>query len=167
MGCAHALCCRARRVPEPTVNDRATPFPCDASTSFRVAVALAALAALTALLGRGPPRAEAHEMAPPPLGGAATSGTGGDTFMSMMDDAMRRMDAGMAVQPTGDPDRDFARMMIPHHQGAVDMAVAELRFGKDERLRRLAQGIIVEQRQEIALMQSVLDAAPPAPSATK
>ena len=49
-------------------------------------------------------------------------------------------------------------MMIPHHQGAVDLALAELRFGKDERLRRLAQGIIVEQQQEIAVMRSILDA---------
>jgi uncharacterized protein (DUF305 family) len=47
------------------------------------------------------------------------------------------------------------------------MALAELRFGKDERLRRLAQGIIVEQRQEIALMQSILDGAPPSNAATK
>ncbi len=57
------------------------------------------------------------------------------------------------------PDRDFAAMMVPHHQGAVDMAVAELRYGKDERLRRLAQGIIVEQRSEIALMRSILAAS--------
>ena len=48
-------------------------------------------------------------------------------------------------------------MMIPHHQGAVDMAEIQLRFGHDERLRRLAQGIIVEQRQEIAVMQAILN----------
>ncbi|KAK0359206.1 hypothetical protein LTR94_032237, partial [Friedmanniomyces endolithicus] len=60
------------------------------------------------------------------------------------------------IAPTGDPDRDFAAMMIPHHQGAIEMAEAELRYGKDERLRRLAQGIIVEQRQEIAVMQGIL-----------
>ena len=60
------------------------------------------------------------------------------------------------MQPSsGNPDRDFATMMIPHHQGAVDMAEAELRFGRDPVLRRLAQGIIVEQRQEIAVMQQV------------
>jgi uncharacterized protein (DUF305 family) len=84
-----------------------------------------------------------------------------------MDEAMRRMDEGMNVAPSGDPDRDFARMMIPHHQGAVDMALAELRFGKDERLRRLAQGIIVEQRQEIALMQSILDGTAPSSATSK
>jgi uncharacterized protein (DUF305 family) len=66
------------------------------------------------------------------------------------------MHADMRIAPTGDVDIDFARMMIPHHQGAIDMAVAELRFGRDERLRRLAQQLIVEQRQEIELMHSIL-----------
>jgi uncharacterized protein (DUF305 family) len=47
------------------------------------------------------------------------------------------------------------------------MALAELRFGKDERLRRLAEGIIVEQRQEIALMRSILDGKAPSSAATK
>ena len=74
-----------------------------------------------------------------------------------MHDAMVRMDQGMSAACTDDPDHDFAVMMIPHHQGAVDMALLELQFGHDERLRRLAQGIIVEQRQEIALMQHILE----------
>jgi uncharacterized protein (DUF305 family) len=88
-----------------------------------------------------------------------------DDFYSLMDEAMERMHAAMHVNPSGDIDRDFARMMVPHHQGAIDMAVAELRFGKDERLRRLAQAIIVEQGQEITLMQSILDETPaPLPS---
>ncbi len=73
-----------------------------------------------------------------------------------MHTAMVRMDEGMNVACTEDPDVDFAAMMVPHHQGAVDMALVELRYGKDERLRRLAEGIIVEQRQEIALMESIL-----------
>lgn len=70
--------------------------------------------------------------------------------------AMERMHHAMMVALSGDPDRDFAAMMIPHHQGAIEMAEAQLRYGKDERLRRLAQGIIVEQRQEIAVMQAIL-----------
>lgn len=78
---------------------------------------------------------------------------------------MIRMDQGMAVPYSGDPDRDFAAMMIPHHQGAVEMAKVELRFGRDERLRRLAQGIIVEQEQEIAVMRDILGSLPPAPAA--
>lgn len=75
------------------------------------------------------------------------------SFEKMMHEAMTRMDSGMSVRSSGDPDRDFAAMMIPHHQGAIDMAKAELQFGRDPVLRRLAQGIIVEQQQEIELMQ--------------
>ena len=83
-----------------------------------------------------------------------------DTFASMMASAMARMDRDMMQPASGDPDRDFAAMMIPHHQGAVEMAEAELRFGHDPVLRRLAQGIIVEQRQEIAVMSQALAALP-------
>ncbi len=97
--------------------------------------------------------AAAQQPSPPP-----------DTFRSLMESAMTRMDRGMAVPYSGDPDRDFAAMMIPHHQGAIDMADIELRFGHDERLRRLAQGIIVEQRQEIAVMRQVLADLPPPPA---
>lgn len=79
------------------------------------------------------------------------------TFASQMMQAMDRMNSGMAAaRPTGDPDRDFAAMMIPHHQGAIDMAKVELIYGRDPVLRRLAQGIIVEQQQEIELMQRSL-----------
>jgi len=79
-----------------------------------------------------------------------------DTFRSMMSDATARMHAAMHVPFTGDADRDFARMMIAHHQGAIDMAVVELRYGKDERLKRLAQEIIVTQQQEIEVMHLAL-----------
>jgi uncharacterized protein (DUF305 family) len=78
-------------------------------------------------------------------------------FAAQMMQAMERMDAGMmAAKPTGNPDRDFAAMMIPHHQGAIDMAKVELIYGQDPVLRRLAQGIIVAQQQEIELMQRYL-----------
>lgn len=87
-----------------------------------------------------------------------------DEFASAMDTAMAQMHDSMMSEYTGIPDRDFAAMMIAHHQGAVDMAEIELRFGKDERLRRLAQGIIVEQRQEIAVMRGILDADQTLPS---
>jgi uncharacterized protein (DUF305 family) len=92
--------------------------------------------------------------------GSAAAAPNVDDFYSLMDEAMERMHAAMHVSASGDVDRDFARMMVPHHQGAIDMAVAGLRFGKDERLRRLAQAIIVEQGQEITLMQSILGETP-------
>jgi len=85
-----------------------------------------------------------------------------DGFRAMINNAVARMHAAMNVPFTGDADRDFARMMIPHHQGAIDMALVELRYGKDERLKRLAQEIIVSQQQEIAVMHLALgDPLPP------
>jgi uncharacterized protein (DUF305 family) len=71
----------------------------------------------------------------------------------------------MAVAPSGDVDHDFAAMMIPHHQGAIDMAAAELRYGRNEQLRRIAQEIVVDQQQEIAAMDLALDLPLPAPAA--
>lgn len=83
------------------------------------------------------------------------------TFMQLMNDAMAVMDHGMKDAPmTGDPDHDFAAMMIPHHQGAIDMAKVELLYGKDPVLLRLAQEIIVAQDQEIALMRLRLKQLP-------
>jgi uncharacterized protein (DUF305 family) len=77
-------------------------------------------------------------------------------FLSANDTAMTKMMADMAVKPTGDVDHDFVEMMVPHHQGAIDMAQAVLRYGRNEQLRRLAQEIIVTQQQEIAAMRLAL-----------
>ena len=83
-------------------------------------------------------------------------------FQTMMGESVARMHKEMDVPFSGDADRDFARMMIPHHQGAIDMAIAELRYGRDQRLKRLAQEIIVDQQQEIAVMHLALgDPLPP------
>jgi uncharacterized protein (DUF305 family) len=87
-------------------------------------------------------------------------------FKADNDAAMSRMMAGMMAKPTGDVDRDFAEMMIPHHQGAIEMAEAELRYGKSEQLKRIAQEIIVDQQQEIVAMRLALgDALPPSTAA--
>ena len=83
-------------------------------------------------------------------------------FLAENTAAMERMMTGMHGAPTGDIDADFAAMMIPHHQGAIDMAVTFLRYGKNEQLRRLAQEIIVEQQQEIAAMKLALGQPVPA-----
>jgi uncharacterized protein (DUF305 family) len=62
----------------------------------------------------------------------------------------------MAIPASGDADRDFVARMIPHHESAIAMAQAELRYGKNEQLRRMAQEIVVTQQQEIAAMRLAL-----------
>ena len=76
-----------------------------------------------------------------------------NSFLAATQTSMRTMMAGMQSTPQGDVDQDFIGKMIPHHQGAIDMAKAELRYGRNEQLRRIAQEIIVEQQAEIAVMQ--------------
>lgn len=78
-------------------------------------------------------------------------------FSALMDDAMAVMDAGMRNAPmNGQPDHDFITMMMPHHQGAVDMAKAVLLSTTDPEIRNLALGIITEQQNEINVMQAWL-----------
>ena len=84
------------------------------------------------------------------------------SFLSENDAAMNKMMANMTSKPTGDVDRDFVQMMVPHHQGAIDMARAELKYGRNEQLRRMSQEIIVTQQQEIAAMRLAIgDPLPP------
>ena len=86
-------------------------------------------------------------------------------FLAEDDAAMTKMMNDMAVKPTGDVDRDFVAMMVPHHQGAIDMAQAELRYGHDARLKRIAQEIIVDQIEQISLMRlAVGEPLPPSVS---
>ena len=86
------------------------------------------------------------------------------SFHQLMNQAMTMMDQGMKQAPmAGNPDHDFAAMMIPHHQGAIDMAKVELLYGKDPVLRRIAQEIIVTQQQEIVVMRHQLDQTLPHP----
>jgi Domain of unknown function (DUF305) len=84
--------------------------------------------------------------------------------------AMSKMMTGMAITPSGDVDPDFVHMMAPHHQGAIDMAVLELRYGHNPILKRLAQEMIVDQQQETTAMylaiHEPLPASVPAPTWT-
>jgi hypothetical protein len=83
------------------------------------------------------------------------------SFLAENDAAMRKMMRDMAVAPGGDVDADFVAMMVPHHQGAIDMALAVLRYGRNPQIRRLAQEIIVTQQQEIAAMRLAVGQPPP------
>jgi uncharacterized protein (DUF305 family) len=93
----------------------------------------------------------------PMMGGAETAqGPAARAY----EEAMDRMHRGMAVTPSGDADIDFARMMIPHHQGAIDMAQVELAQGKDPALRAMAQDIGKAQEGEIATLKDWLSTHP-------
>ena len=92
---------------------------------------------------------------------AAYGEPGKGNYQRDVDAAMATMHAKMMAPPSGDVDRDFVQMMIPHHQGAIDMAVAELQYGSNAQLKRLAQAIIVQQQQEITVMRLALGHAEP------
>jgi uncharacterized protein (DUF305 family) len=85
-----------------------------------------------------------------------SNGSEEQAFLSENEAAMKKMMADMTIRPTGDVDRDFVAMMVPHHQGAVDMANAELNYGHNEQLRRLAREIVANQQQEIAVMRNAV-----------
>ena len=113
-----------------------------------------------------PPLAFAHEAHQPPQQAATPDE---NAFLAENEVAMSKMMSAMEAKPTGDVDRDFVAMMAPHHQGAIDMAVLELRYGRNEQLRRIAQEIIVSQMQEIAAMKLAIgeQAPPPLPAPTQ
>lgn len=79
-------------------------------------------------------------------------------FLFDSDLAMSNMNRSMLMTPTGDIDRDFVNVMVPHHQGAIDMARAEIKYGHNDELRQLAQRIVSRQEQEISVLQHALPA---------
>lgn len=87
-------------------------------------------------------------------GTAASTGEGEAT--KALEAANAKMHAGMTAAVTGDPDVDFAQGMIPHHQGAIDMAEIVLKYGKDPETRKLAEEIVKAQTAEIAFLKEWL-----------
>ncbi|CAG2153573.1 MULTISPECIES: CopM family metallochaperone [Pseudomonadota] len=123
------------------------------STRPLVFAALAMLVASPALAQHAHSHPAATLMQSPPAFVASTA----KPFAQLMDDAMAVMEHDMRAAPmNGNPDHDFVTMMIPHHQGAIDMAKAVLLHTQDPELRNLALSIITEQHNEIRLMQAWL-----------
>jgi uncharacterized protein (DUF305 family) len=132
------------------------------------AISLATTASITATsfaLAQDPPKTH-HANGAMPIQYVADRSLGSEEqpFLSENHAAMDKMMADMAINPTGDVDRDFVAMMVPHHQGAVDMAKAELKYGHNEQLRRLAQEIVSTQQQEIMVMRNAVSDGPSAPA---
>ncbi len=96
--------------------------------------------ALAQHAGHGAPRAAASEPA----------------YVQELRAANDRMHRDMTIRPTGSADRDFAAAMIPHHQGAIDMARIQIRHGSDPAMRKLAEEIIAAQEREIAQLRAFL-----------
>jgi uncharacterized protein (DUF305 family) len=96
-------------------------------------------------------------IAPAALAGAMTAADTANPADKAFAQSMRTMMKGMMVAPTGKPDHDFVLMMMPHHQGAIDMAKVELQYGKDPELMKLADDIVAAQEKEIAQMKAWLE----------
>ena len=130
-----------------------------------------AAAGLVALLLATPGFAQPRQAAPPspaampgmPMPGSQTGMPMPANHQEMMQ-SMEKMNREMMGAPmTGDPDRDLVVTMMPHHQGAIDMARIYLRDGKDPAIRKIAQKIIVDQEREIREFKAWL-AKHPAPA---
>ena len=94
----------------------------------------------------------------PQAGSPESAATATDRGWSELTSSMEKMHHSMrSVTPSGDTDVDFVRLMLPHHQAAIDMARTELLLGRNPELRRLAQEIITDQQSEIDLMKLWLE----------
>ncbi|ATR19780.1 putative exported protein [Roseomonas mucosa] len=106
--------------------------------------------AMAQMAGHGTHGASPAAPTAPPTGRAASSPSTAEYRA-----AMERMHKAMDIPYTGDADKDFVAGMIPHHQGAIDMARTVLKYGKDPEIRKIAQDVIAAQEREIKELEAI------------
>jgi uncharacterized protein (DUF305 family) len=120
--------------------------------NLRAIRALCVFGGLAFAVAAAPAHAQHQGMAGMDMSDSAHAGAGDSTQAFKAADE-RMMHDMSAPEYTGDADRDFVAHMIPHHQGAIEMAQVELKYGKDPEIKKLARNIIKAQHDEIALMK--------------
>jgi uncharacterized protein (DUF305 family) len=101
-------------------------------------------------------QAEADQLTQQQLTPQQTADASGMAADQALKASMAKMHQGMMIKDSGNADVDFVKSMIPHHQGAIDMAKVELQYGKDPAMKKLAQDIVDAQQAEIGTMQDWL-----------